>query len=295
MGVAGQGLILIPMKPRMFLGNLWTPNISFLTEPCPPGPISMKLGQNVPWVTLFLSCSRNLDWPPNMGVAGRGLFWPRNLWTTSPPEPLGWFQWNFTRMFLGWPSSKVVQEIWIDPQIWAWQGGALFWPQNLWMTSPPEPLGSISMKLYRMFLGWPSSKVVQEIWIDPQIWAWQGGAYFDPKIFEWHLLLNHWADFNETLPECSLGDPLTKVVQEIWIDPQIWAWQGRAYFDPKIFEMTSPPEPLGQFQWNFTRMFLGWPSSKVVQEIWIDPQIWAWQGRAFFDPEIFERHLLLNH
>ena len=66
-----------------------------------------------------------------------------------------------------------------------------------------------------MFLWWPSTKIVQAIWIRQKTWPPGGGAYF-PYIFYIEnfknlLVRNHWTDFNIILHKCSFGDPLPRL------------------------------------------------------------------------------------
>ena len=66
-----------------------------------------------------------------------------------------------------------------------------------------------------MFLWWPSTKIVQAIWIRQKTWPPGGGAYFLYIIyienFKNLLIRNHWTDFNIILQKCSFGDPLPRL------------------------------------------------------------------------------------
>ena len=66
-----------------------------------------------------------------------------------------------------------------------------------------------------MFLWWPSTKIVQAIWIRQKTWPPWGRAYFPYIIyienFKNLLVRNHWTDFNIILQKCSFGDPLPRL------------------------------------------------------------------------------------
>ena len=116
---------------------------------------------------LYQDCSSRLDSSKNMAARGRGLFslyiYIENLKKSSCQKPLDRFPYTFAEMFLWWPSTKIVQAIWIRQKTW-----------------PPG-----------------------------------GGAYFPYIIyienFKNLLVRNHWTDFNIILQKCSFGDPLPRL------------------------------------------------------------------------------------
>ena len=66
-----------------------------------------------------------------------------------------------------------------------------------------------------MFLWWPSTKIVQAIWIRQKTWPPGGGAYFPYiiyiKNFKNLFVRNQWTDFNIILQKCSFDDPLPRL------------------------------------------------------------------------------------
>ena len=131
----------------------------------------------------------------------------KTLKTTSSPRPMGRFQNNFTEMFLGWPSTKIAKMI---PLCWT------KWPSKLKIekpfktTSPPRPIGRIQNNFTWMFLGWPSTKVAKMV---PLRWTKWPSKLKIEKPFKRHLLPGQWADFKIISQDCSLDDPLPKLLK----------------------------------------------------------------------------------
>ena len=126
---------------------------------------------------------------------------------TSPPRPMGWFQNNFTGMFLGWPFIKIVKMV-----LLCWTK----WPPELKIektpktTSSPRPMGWFQNNFTEMLLGWPSSKIAKMVLLR---WTKWPSKLKIEKPFKRHLLLGQWADSKIILQECSLDDPLPKLLK----------------------------------------------------------------------------------
>ena len=140
-----------------------------------------------------------------------------------------------------------------------------------------------------MFLWWPSTKIVQAIWICQKTWPPGGGAYFPYIIyienFKNLLVRNHRTNFNIILQKCSFGEPLPRLFKPFGFvkkhDHQGAGLIFRIYLYRKLKKF-SCQKPLDRFQYNFAEMFLWWSSTKIVQAIWIRQKTWLPGGRAYF-------------
>ena len=93
------------------------------------------------------------------------------------------------------------------------------------------------------------------------------------NFFKHLLLLNHWANLDQTWQECSLGGPLQKLFTE-FDSIKNAGCHGNEIKNFKQFFKKSPP--LVRFWNNFIGMFLGWPFLKSVCGILIGPKTWLW-------------------
>ena len=124
--------------------------------------------------------------------------------TTSSPRPIGRFQNNFTEMFLGWPSTKIAKMV---PLRWT------KWPSKLKIEKPFKRhllLGRFQNNFTEMFLGWLSSKIAKMVLLRWTKWLSKRKI---EKPFKPHYLLDQWADFKIISQECSLDDPLPKLLK----------------------------------------------------------------------------------
>ena len=131
----------------------------------------------------------------------------KTLKTTTSPRPMGRFQNNFTEMFLGWPSTKIAKMV---PLHWT------KWPSKLKIEKPfkqhllPGQIGRFQNNFTWMFLGWPSTKIAKMVLLR---WTKWPSKLKIEKPFKPHLLLGQWADFKIISQECSLDDPLPKLLK----------------------------------------------------------------------------------
>ena len=140
-----------------------------------------------------------------------------------------------------------------------------------------------------MFLWWPSTKIVQAIWIRQKTWPPGGGAYFPYIIYIENLknlpVRNHWTDFHILLQKCSFGDPLPRLFKPFGFVKK-HGRQGAGLIFPiylyRKLEKSSCQKPLDRFQYNFAELFLWWFSTKIVQAIWIRQKTWPPGGGAYF-------------
>ena len=152
---------------------------------------------------------------------------------------MGRFQNNFTGMFLGWPFTKIAKMV-----LHCWTK----WPPDLkieklvkrhlllgqladfkiisqkcslddpllkllkWFhsTFPPRPMGWFQNNFTGMFLGWPFAKIAKMVLLR---WTKGPSKLKIEKPFKRHLLLGQWADFKIITQECSLDDPLPKLLK----------------------------------------------------------------------------------
>ena len=131
----------------------------------------------------------------------------KTLKTTSSPRPMGRFQNNFTEMFLGWPSTKIAKMVSLR---WTKWPSKLKIEKPLKTTSPPRPMGRFQNNFTWMFLGWPFTKIAKMVLLR---WTKGPSKLKIEKPFKRHLLLGQWADFKIISQECSLDDPLSKLLK----------------------------------------------------------------------------------
>ena len=140
-----------------------------------------------------------------------------------------------------------------------------------------------------MFLWWPSTKIVQAIWIRQKTWPPGGGAYFPYIIyiedFKSLLVRNQRTDFHIILQKCSFGDPLPRLFKPFGFVKK-HGRQGAGLIFPiylyKKLKKSSCQKPLDRFPYTFAEMFLWWLSTKIVQAIWIRQKTWPPGGGAYF-------------
>ena len=157
-----------------------------------------------------------------------------------------------------------------------------------------------------MFLWWPSTKIVQAIWICQKTWPPGGGAYFPYIIcienFKNLLVRNHWTDFNIILQKCSFGDPLPRLFKQFGFVKK-HGRQGAGLIFPiylyRKLKNSSCQKPLDRFPYTFAEMSLWWSSTKIIQAIWIRQKNMAARGRDLFSlyiyVENFKSLLVRNH
>ena len=140
-----------------------------------------------------------------------------------------------------------------------------------------------------MFLWWPSTKIIQPIWIHQKTWPPGGRAYFPYIIyienFKNLLVRNHWTDFNIILQKCSFGDPLPRLFKPFGFVKK-HGCQGAGLIFPiylyRKLKKSSCQKPLDRFLYTFAEMFLWWSSTKIVQAIGIRQKTWPPGGGAYF-------------
>ena len=139
-----------------------------------------------------------------------------------------------------------------------------------------ETTGPFPYNFAEMFLWWPSTKIVQAIWIRQKTWPPGGGAYFPYIIyienFKNLLVRNHQTDFNIILQKCSFGDPLPRLFKPIGFvknHGRLGAWLIFPIYLYRKLKKCSCQKPLDRFPYTYAEMFLWWSSTKVVQAIWI--------------------------
>ena len=157
-----------------------------------------------------------------------------------------------------------------------------------------------------MFLWWPSTMIVQAIWIRQKTWPPGGGAYFPYIIyienFKNLLVRNHWTDFNIILQKCFFGDPLPWLFKPFGFDKK-HVRQGAGLIFPiylyRKLKISSCQKPLDRFPYTFAEMFLWESSTKIVQAILIRQKPWPPGGRGLFSLYIyienFKNLLVRNH
>ena len=99
------------------------------------------------------------------------------------------------------------------------------------------------------------------------------------------LVRNHWTDFNIILQKCSFDDPLPRLFKPFEFVKKL-GHQGAELIFPiylyRKLKKSSCQKPLDRFPYTFAEMFLWWPSTKIVQTIWIRQKTWPPGGGAYF-------------
>ena len=127
--------------------------------------------------------------------------------STSPPKLLDQFRNNFTQTFPWSSFTKIAKMV-----LLCWTK----WPPELKIektpktTSSPRPVGRFQNNFTEMFLGWPSTKIAKMVLLR---WTKWPSKLKIEKPFKRHLLLGQWADSKIILQECSLDDPLPKLLK----------------------------------------------------------------------------------
>ena len=150
------------------------------------------------------------------------------------------------------------------------RGRGFFFPIYLYRKlkkfSCQKLLDQLQYNLAVMFLWWPSTKIVQAIWIRQKTWPPGGGAYFpiyiDIENFKNLLVRNHWTDFHTSLQKCFFGDPLPTLFEPFGFIKNM-ATRGRGLFSIYIY--------IENFKNLLVRNY--WTSCNII-----------WQNFSFGDP-----------
>ena len=122
-----------------------------------------------------------------------------------------------------------------------------------------------------MFLGWLSTKIFQIIPIHQKTWLPGGMAHF-PYItiianFKKLLVKNHWPDLFIISHKMFFGWLSTKI-HIILIHQKTWPPGAGPFFQMWVYSKLQKSSCQKLIAWsvnNFTQMFLGWTSAKIVQ------------------------------
>ena len=128
--------------------------------------------------------------------------------TTSPPRLISRFQNNFIQMFLGWPCTKIAK---MSLQGWTkwlseWKIGKKNFKQHLLLGQWADFKNNVT----HMLLGWPSTKIAKMV---PLCWLEWPSELKIEKTFKRPLLQGQWVDFKIISQECSMDDPLPKLLK----------------------------------------------------------------------------------
>ena len=139
-------------------------------------------------------------------------------------------------MFLWWPSTQIIQAIWIR-QKHGRQGAGLIFPiylyRKLKKSSCQKLLDRLQYNLAELFLWWSSTRIVQAIWIRQKYGRHGSGLIFTVYLY-------------------------------------------------RKLEKPSCLKPLDRFHYNIAKMFPWWPSTQIIQVIVIRQKSWPLGGGAYF-------------
>ena len=103
-----------------------------------------------------------------------------------------------------------------------------------------------------------------------------------PQSFTQHLLLNHWLEFDQTSQEWSLVGPLSKLFKWFRSIAYLGSQELKIDFLTKKLKNLPIRSHWTDFHIIFQKCFLWWPSTKIVQAIWIHQKTWPPGGGAYF-------------
>ena len=145
---------------------------------------------NVPWVDLFKIPWRNFDPAKNMAAMGGACFHYMTYSKLKKSSSVKWlngFHYNLAWMLLGWTFLRFLEEILIQQKTWPPWAGLVF---TIWhivklkKSSSPKWLNGFQYNLAWMFLGWTSSRFLEEILILQKTWPPWAGLVFTI----WHIV-----------------------------------------------------------------------------------------------------------
>ena len=151
-----------------------------------------------------------------MAARWAGLIFPKYLYRklkkSSCQKPLDRFPYNFAEMFLWWPSTKILQAIWICQKIWPPVGRGSFslyiYIENFKNLLVRNHWTNCYIILQKYSFGDSVLRLFKPFWFVKKHGRQVGGAYFPYIIyienFKNVLVRNHWTDFNIMLQKCSL-------------------------------------------------------------------------------------------
>ena len=110
--------------------------------------------------------------------------------------------------------------------------------ENLKKSSRQKPPDWFQYNFAEMFPWWPFTKIVQVVMICQKNMAARGRGLFSQYIyienFNGLLVRNHWTDFNITLQECFLCNPLSRLFKSSWFVKK-HGYSGRVLFSLYIY------------------------------------------------------------
>ena len=216
---------------------------------------------------------------------------------SSCQKRLDRFPYNFAEMFLWWPSTKIVQAIWIRQKTWPPGGGAYFlyiiYIENFKNLLVRNHWTDFNIILQKCSFGDPLPRLFKPFGFVRKHGRQGAGLIF--PIYLYRKLKKSSCQKDRllyTFAEMFLWWSSTKIGQAIWICQKTWPPGGGAYF-PYIenLKKTSCHKPLDRLPYNFAEMVLWWPSTKIVQAIWICQKTWPPGGEAHFPYIIYLENL----
>ena len=89
--------------------------------------------------------------------------------------------------------------------------------RKLKKSSCQKPMDRFKYNSARMFLWWPSTKVIQAVMIRQKTWSLGDRGLFSLYIhIEKFKIRNNWTEFNVTCQECCFGDLLPRLFKLSW-------------------------------------------------------------------------------
>ena len=182
-------------------------------------------------------------------------------------------------MFLCWPSTKIVEAIWIRQKNMAATGRGLFslyiYIEKFKNLLVRNHWTDFNIILQKCSFGDPLPRLFKPFGFVKKNGRQGAGLIFPISLYKKlkkSSCQNHWTDFHIILQKCSFGDPLPRLFKPFGFVKK-HGRHGAGLISPiylyRKLKKPSCQKPLDRFPYNFAKMFLWWPSTKIVQAIWI--------------------------
>ena len=138
------------------------------------GPISILLGRNVPFVTLYQVSSSHHDWSKTMAARGGAYFSYISILKMFLSETLDRFQFDTAEKFPWWPSTKIVQAIMIRNKTLPPRGRAYF--EKILSETVRPSASKFGMELYLVAYTKSVQILILGSEMGPPVCVWGGGG-----------------------------------------------------------------------------------------------------------------------
>ena len=202
-------------------------------------------------------------------------------------------------MFLWWPSTKIVEAIWIRQKNMTATGQGLFslyiYIENFKNLLVRNHWTDFNIILQKCSFGDPVPRLFKPFGFVKKHGRQGAGLIFPISLYKKlkkSSCQNHWTDFHIILQKCSFGDPLPRLFKPFGFVKK-HGRQGAGLVFPiylyRKLKKSSCQKPLDWFPYNFAEMFLWWSFTKIVQAIWICIKTWPPGGWLIFPIYLYRK------